>query len=89
MENKHVNNFNFINPYRQPAGKSPLAFIVIYEKPKDFPNSYVARLFFTEKATAYMAARDSMEELMPLIPEYMVKLPPDPKDDPNIKAIFV
>ena len=78
--------FKDLLPEQEP---SSIFLIVLYDKPRDFPGGFVGRLFVLNKPTAYIVIRETFEELLETIPGYMVRLDPEPLDDPNIKAIFV
>lgn len=88
---KNIRLESFMIPFKEllPEEKDPLFLIVVYENTSDLPGVYCARLFVMEKPTAYIVIRESMEELLKMIPAYMVRMEPQAMDDPTIKAIFV
>lgn len=66
---------------------------VVYDHPSDWPDFYVARMFITDRTP--MAQRELIlhRELEPL-QDYLahmglVKLMPDPTDDPTILEIWL
>lgn len=66
-----------------------IPMIVIYEKPKDFPNNYIARLWDTNKPTNIAVVRDTLEELREVIPNHMVKFDRNIDDDKVIVEVWV
>lgn len=88
---KNIRLDSFMIPFKEllPEEKDPLFLIVVYENTLDLPGVYCARLFVMQKPTAYIVIRDSLEQLLETIPNYMTRLEPHVQDDPNIKAIFV
>jgi hypothetical protein len=58
---------------------------VIYDHPKDYPNSYVARCFIYEQPTNSIIVADDLERLRDTMIEMgLVKLMRMPGDDPVI-----
>jgi endonuclease V-like protein UPF0215 family len=58
--------------------------ITVYEKPKDYPNNFVARLFDFSKPTKMIVLKDSLEEIREIIPITMVCFPRLREDDEKI-----
>lgn len=58
--------------------------IAIYNSPADYPGKYVARLWDINKATKFIAIRDSLEEIRKTIPSYMTRLGACSMNDPVI-----
>lgn len=63
--------------------------ITIYERPKDFPRKYVARLFNLAKPTEFVVVKDTLQEIRKEIPENMVRLPRHAEDDPVILETWI
>ena len=61
-----------------------MPFIVIYDHPKDYDNSFVARLFDIDKPTNVVIISDSLEKLRSKIPKGMVKFERAKEDDKSI-----
>lgn len=79
------------NFYEVPDNEAPsIPLIVVYENPSDFPpGSYVARLWYLNRPTAYAVVRKSFKEIEELIPPHMVQLQVSFQDDPIIIATYV
>jgi hypothetical protein len=67
--------------------KFPL--ITVYERPTDFPNSYIARLFTLNKPTEIYMQADTLAEIRAGLPLGMVMLEREPQDDPHIVEIWM
>jgi hypothetical protein len=63
----------------------------VYEKPTDFPDEIVCRLFdgMTAKMTPYVFVAKTREELIKAVPQHFIWIERDPNDDPNILGVFV
>jgi hypothetical protein len=81
MKNKDiiVTSFNQVN-----INRMKMPFIVIYDHPKDYKNSYVARLFDVNKPTNIVIVSGNLEELRNKIPKGMVKFNREKEDDEKI-----
>ncbi|EKQ50280.1 MULTISPECIES: hypothetical protein [unclassified Clostridium] len=81
MKNKDViiESFNQVN-----VSRMKLPFIVIYDHPIDYINSYVARLFDVNKPTNIVILSDDLETLRRKIPEGMVRFDRHKEDDEKI-----
>jgi len=60
------------------------ALIAVYKHPKDFPDSFVARLFISRYPTRYCVVRKTYDELFSIKPKGMCVVPRDDDDDPVI-----
>ncbi len=61
-----------------------MPFIVIYNHPKDYNESYVARLFDINKPTNIVIVSKDLEVLRKKIPKGMVKFDREKEDDEKI-----
>jgi len=84
MINEPINHFSDLD-----LSDIELPIIVVYEKPLDFPQHFVARLFDTDKPTNCYTLADTIEDIRKTIPPYYTKIMPNEHDDPNIKEIYV
>ena len=66
-----------------------LPIIVLYEKPTDYPEHYVARLFNGDKPTKMVAIKDSLPELRRTIPVQMVKISRSTLDESQIIESYI
>lgn len=66
-----------------------LPMIVIYDKPLDFPEYYVARLFSGDRATRYCVIHKSLEGILDAIPRSFVELGRTLDDDVKIITVFI
>ena len=58
---------------------------VVYERPSDFPNCYVARLWIGETPTDELIAATDVDDIRNALAERgLVKLDRHPQDDPRI-----
>lgn len=81
-KNKDLIVDTFKNVPLQKISKYPI--ITIYEKPKDYPYHYVARLFDFSKPTKMIILKDSLEGIREVIPGTMVWFPRLKEDDQKI-----
>ena len=65
------------------------AMIVIYDHPKDYPNSYVARIWDMNKPTNVVVKNESLDVLRSLIPSGMSCIKRHETDDPCIIEIWL
>ena len=64
--------------------------IVIYDKPKDYPSNFVARLWdINNKPTSYVVVADSLEEIRKLLPNNLTRIPRSEADDPVIIETYL
>lgn len=66
-----------------------MPLITVYEKPKDMPDKYVARLFDINQPTEFAVVGDSLSDIREAIPEWMVKINPEAEDIPQIKEVYM
>ena len=67
-----------------------LPMIVVYYRPSDLPGSiYIARLFVNMKATGYITAGDTLEQIRGTIPEHMVCVQREENDEPVIQEVWL
>lgn len=75
--------------------KFTMPMIVIYEKPLDYSNSYVARVYNYDPIlkryvpTKYVAVKESYESLIKEIPLNLAKVERCVEDDPCIVEIYM
>lgn len=65
------------------------AMIVIYDHPKDYPNSYVARIWDMDKPTNVVVANENLDMLRSLIPNGMGCINKFETDDPCMLEIWL
>ena len=75
-------DFNFSESIKLPI-------IVIYNKPTDFNDKYVARLFNVDLPTPYIVLKNTMDELINEIPKGFIMMNRDKTDDPVIECVFI
>lgn len=56
----------------------------IFEKPKDFPDKYVVRLFDGKQPTRLVAVKETLEAARATIPQIFYRVPRSETDDPVI-----
>jgi len=72
-----------------------LSMWTLYDRPRDYPQHYVARRFEVASGHIYprptndMFTADSLEELRMLLPPGLVCLGRNPSDDPNIVETWI
>lgn len=62
---------------------------VIYQRPKDYPRKFVARLWNLDEPTATALVADTLEEVRGLLPAGLVRIERNPLDDPVILEAWV
>lgn len=71
--------------YSRILKQATVPIITIYERPADYPDKFVARLWDVNRPTNLAAIADTYEELLEAIPvNSMVKMARSPADDPVI-----
>ena len=80
-----VNDFKGVQSIK--ISRCPI--IVIYDKPSDYPNYFVARLFNFSKPTKMIILKDTLEELRETIPSSMVWFERFNKDDEKIVECYM
>lgn len=64
--------------------------IAVYEKPLDYPDKYVARLWGAKgKPTSIVVIKDSLEEIRNAIPRGMHRLGATSLDDPVLIETYI
>lgn len=64
--------------------------IAVYEKPLDYPDKYVARLWgIKNKPTSIVVVKDSLEEIRNAIPKGMHRLGATSMDDPVLIETYI
>lgn len=75
------------------ANKNRIMFITVYEKPLDYKDNYVARIFYLNKPTEFFIVKNSLEEIRKDIFEsfkgYYVKMDRDELDVKSIVEIYM
>ena len=66
-----------------------LPIIVIYKKPRDYPDNYVARLWDILQPTEIFTIADSLNDIHLSIPLGMVRMNRCPGDDPCIVETWI
>ena len=66
-----------------------MPIITIYRRPKDYPDSFVARIFDTDKPTKYIIIADTLADIRAYRPTYMGIFPRDERDDPVIVESWI
>lgn len=82
IETETFVNFNFGEEFLIPI-------IVIYNKPIDFNDKFVGRLFNIDKATPYIVVKNTLQEVVNSIPTSFVFINRLNFDDPNIEGVFI
>lgn len=62
---------------------------VIYERPRDFPNSFVVRLWDMDRPTAQFCVGPSLDVVRDLIPPGATQLSRHPMDEPQIVEVWL
>lgn len=62
---------------------------VIYERPKDFPQHFVLRRWFLERADPCCQLFDSLEAARAALPEGLYRMPAEPNDDRTIREVWL
>ncbi|MDK1000949.1 hypothetical protein ACO2TQ_40170 [Burkholderia sp. OKR4-1] len=71
-----------------PASKSSLMLWVIYDNPLDTPGAFVARKFISTEPTGEVRAALKIEYLRRLLPDGLVRMTPDPRDDRAVVEVW-
>lgn len=65
-----------------------LDMYVVYERPRDFPNSFVVRHWIIDgkggKPTDWLVVGKTLDQVRQAIPGYCVRLERSPEDEPQI-----
>lgn len=77
----------------EPRRTNALSMWVIYDHPKDYPNSFVMREWIIEgggyKPTGQWIVKDTIEECRAQLPNGAINLGRYPEDDPVIAEVWV
>ena len=68
--------------------KIDLPIYVLFEKPSDFPNEYILRVFDLQKPTPYIMRGETKEELIEKLPSHVTYLPRTEEDDTVIVGTY-
>lgn len=66
-----------------------LPLLVVYDKPLDYPEKVVVRLFDLEKPTPYIMLFDTVAQARERISEGFMCIPRSEQDDPNIVESWI
>jgi hypothetical protein len=66
-----------------------LAIWVIYERPRDYPNSFVVRRWSGGKPARFCQVFNTLQEARDAIPNGLCCLERQPDDDPSIKETWL
>lgn len=69
--------------------KLAMPMVVVYCRPRDYPNSYVARVFNGNRPTNVVIVKDSLAEIRGALPDGMIRLGRDANDDPVIVETWI
>jgi hypothetical protein len=61
----------------------------VYEKPADFPDQFVARMWVNDRPTGHIVHANSLAEVRGLIPEVLFRMSRSVGDDPTIVESWV
>lgn len=86
LMNKKVNSITEVD-----LSSLRLPVAAVYEKPLDFPNNYVIRIFDVDKPTNVVMVKDTLEELMEDIAVHtnMTFLTRGPEDDEHLIGVWM
>lgn len=84
-EDREVDLFDIKRAMKQ----TRIPLICVYCNPKDYPSKYVARLWDCNIPTQIMATADTLEGIRAKIPDTMVRLERDQRDDPVIVETWI
>ena len=73
---------------KAPTSKSSLIMWVIYDNPLDAPGAFVARKFISTEPTSEVRAALKIEYLRRLLPDGLVRMTPDPRDDRAVVEVW-
>lgn len=66
-----------------------LPVLVVYQRPTDFPDKFVVRLFDLQTATEHCTIHDSYEQARNAIPRRFAVIARHPNDEPQILETWV
>ena len=67
----------------------PLPLWVVYERPTDFPDHFVARKWLTDKPSPVVLLAGSLPELRSKLPVGLSGMPRSPQDEPQIVEVWL
>lgn len=72
-----------------PIEVSPTLY-VIYDHPRDFPNSFVCRIFHGELPEALpLIVASKLEDIYAILPPGLTNIGREPEDDPVIREVWI
>ena len=75
------------------VNKKVLTFVAIYEKPADYPDGYIARVWIVLQGvsipTEWEERRDTYEEIQGIMPDFLQNIGRMPNDDPCVKEVWI
>lgn len=99
IENFLNENYKYINKLykfsRSIEGYSTFPIFAVYEKPVDFPDKYVVRLWKINRkigkaiVTQYCVVKDTLEECRKAIPPHLYRFGRESSDDPKIVETWI
>ncbi len=66
-----------------------MPMIVVYERPDDYPDRFVARLWDAKEPTRLVALADTLEGIRETIPQGMVAIQRGRADEPCIVELWI
>ncbi|KYG90807.1 hypothetical protein A0U40_17925 [[Bacillus] sp. KCTC 13219] len=69
--------------------KCEIPLIVVYERPLDFPNEFVGRLFNVDRPTEFFVRGATEGDIISKIPGSFTRLPRSPADEPHIVCAYI
>lgn len=75
--------------YERLAAQSTFPLICVYEKPLDYPDLFVARVWDLQRPTRLVAVAETLDGIRAYIPAGMTRLPRTECDDPRIVEVWI
>lgn len=69
--------------------KARLPMLTVYNRPSDYPDKFIVRMWDASESTRYITISASLEEARKSIPPSMVCLNRMEKDDPCIEEVWI
>ena len=69
--------------------KARLPMLTVYNRPSDYPDSFIVRMWDASEPTRFITISKSLEEARQSIPPSMVCLNRMEKDDPCIEEVWI
>lgn len=85
QEDKVIRQFD----YRRLTRQCRFPLIVVYCKPTDYPEQYVARVWDLNQPTRLVAIAETLDTIREAIPDGMTRIPHTPGDDPCIEEVWI